>query len=1100
MKNISKIVLVAMIVSLFASFAGFAYDYVQQETIDAVTAESIWTDGEFDPEKEITGAQLAGMLERALGVDGKEFIPEFAADKAVTRVALAVTADKAGRTLIENYMNKKVFKELYMDTDALTDEEYQSVANSVYYGFVIPYASKAFEPAKNASCLEAAKAVLTVKSMAKKYEFTVRDVTEKDDPKKFDVYQTGTITQNNGVGGFGMLARFDGAPGEIYVAKSTVEPLLEGQLGNVAPPVTVARVIDPDGNVVARATLDIVKTGKIEKIINIPEGKAGIYAISFSNGREGDLCEVAVNGAKSWGVRGEHSFAYTDTTPKTGYVYIPKMAKHLSLAVDGLEKVITLTAPDGTIYEAELDPRQSTLQAIEIKGPVTDSVYTINMDENFRGFFEIRGVSQLICPTKEMAMDLKGGFIDIEDEYAQWTVATPLQARARAKMVDIYKKAEGNFEVKATKPYEELPAVDELDNVLAETQLFAAYYGSIPSMERVMNGQCLDPKQPLFGMIVGSKFTSGESEYPANSYLSEYYDRSKFGSSAQAFTGALSINSQLNGYYNDPQLKDRVALAQLSCVMHMTQDYDINDSGNPGNDAGSWYLTYTNFKFPHWAESYYAVRKMLDIETREICDTALRLCAERQIGMKGQGPTNQASMNFFGTLAMYEGTGDENFHEFFKRQVDGYLYPLKRPGYHGQAQAGFYIESGGCDGTGYELHNEDYFSRAYLAYFDLDEAKQDPQTKAKLIAASERNLDFMEKFQVGTVEGLDKKYATHFASRTRHGLGGGSAYIANNFLINHMPQARAIWSNEPNPSVATSAAYANSEKTAYANIKKMYGKYGAYYDDASGRENTLSLMYEEMHEPFVEASKLPYQYEGDYNVWDQPGLVALKHKGIYMISFYNNTMPGVKQATKSWHGGGPTFSWIEGLGYTTTSDKPVNYAAMPGTALQSINAINYKPYWTEEEFLASSIVGKDANGEVFVSGKEKPKLTWLEKGKKFEIKGTTPIEGKEISWIYNLTDEGIEITAGVDSVSGKEEFWMQLPIVDQSVKNAEFKVTHKKGKLVTEYRGKKMILTWDENLEYKMHDPKPEDKVRTQMLKIKLPAENPNVTVKMIAE
>ena len=1100
MKRISTLLVIAMIVSMLASFTGFAYDYAEQMVISAVTAEEIWTDGEFDAEKDVTGAQLAGMIEKALGMSGEEIIPGYAADKAVSRIALAVAADKAGSALIDGYMDKKVFKELYMDTDSLTDAEYQAMANSVYYGLVIPYAGKVFEPSKNASCLEAAKAVLTVKSMAKKYEHTVRDAKESDDPKKFDVYQTGVITQNNGVGGFGMMVRFDGAPGEIYVAKSTVEPLLEGQLGNVAPPVTVARVIDPDGNCIARANLDIVKTGKIAKVINIPEGKAGIYVISFSNGREGDLCEVAVNDAKSWGVRGEHSFAYTDTTPKTCYFYIPKIAKHLSLATDGLEPVATLTAPDGTVYESVLTPRQSTLQAIEIEKPTVDSVYTLKVAEDYRGFFEIRGVSQVICPTKEMAMDLKGGFVDVKDEYAEWTVATPLQARARAKMVDIYKKAEGNFEVKAQKPYEQLPAVDELDNVMAETQLFAAYYGSIPSMDRTMNGQCLDPKEPLFGMIVGAKLTSGESKYPENTYLSEYYDQGKFGSSAQAYSGALSINSQLNGYYNDPQLIDRAALAQLSCVMHMTQDYDINDSGNPKDDAGSWYLTYTNFKFPHWAECYFAVRKMLDIETREICDEAIRLCAERQLGMKGQGPTNQASMNFFATLAMYEGTGDENFHEFFKRQVDGYLYPIDRPHYHGQAQPGFYMESGGCDGTGYELHNEDYFSRAYLAYFDLDEKYQDPDTLAKLKSASKRNLDFMDKFQVGTISGIDKKAATNFASRNRHSLGGGSAYIANNFLINHMPQARAIWSNEPKPSVGTSAAYANSKETAYKNIKSMYTKYGAHYDEASGRGNTLSLMYEEMHEPFVEASKLPYQYEGDYNVWDQPGLIALKHKGIYMVSFYNTKLSGNKLSVKSWMGGAPTFSWIDGLGYATTSDKPVNYAAMPGTALQSMRAINYKPYWTEEEFMHAAIVGKDANGEVFASGKEWTELTWLEEGKKFKIAGTTPIEGKEISWIYDMTEEGIEITAGIDSISGKEEFWVQIPVVDQSNKVPEFTVSHESGKLTSEYRGSKMTLSWDKDFEYKLFDTTPDDKVRTQMLKIKLTADKPAVTVKMVAQ
>ena len=168
--------------------------------------------------------------------------------------------------------------------------------------------------------------------------------------------------------------------------------------------------------------------------------------------------------------------------------------------------------------------------------------------------------------------------------------------------------------------------------------------------------------------------------------------------------------------------------------------------------------------------------------------------------------------------------------------------------------------------------------------------------------------------------------------------------------------------------------------------------------------------------------------------------------------------------------------------------------------LQHTRAFNYKPYFKEEEFIHAGIVGTDANGEVFASGREKSKLTWIEEGKKFKISGVTPIEEKEVSWIYDMTDEGIEITAGIDSISGKEEFWMQIPVVDQSNKNADYKVTHENGKLVAEYRGKKMVMTWDASLEYKMNDHQPEEKVRTQVLKIKLPAENPNATIKIVAE
>ncbi|MBR6524227.1 MAG: hypothetical protein IKT39_06455 [Clostridia bacterium] len=1102
MKAISKILVIAMIFSVLASFGGFAVDHVEADLIKTVTEEKIWTDGEFVPEKEITALQLASMFENAFGIEGaKEFIRDYADDKVITRADLAIAADRAGFALTDTYENKKYFREIYMDTDELTDDEFRSVHNAVMFGAIHALPGKKFGPDQKATCLEAAQAVLTIKSMAKKYgEFTEKVVTE-DAAKDFDVYQTGVLQTNTGIAGFGMLARFDGAPGEIYVARTTAEPLVEPQWGNPAHVVSTARVIGPDGNLVARVSMDIAD-GKIAKVINIPEGEPGIYQISFTNGRDGDLCEIGVKNPKSWGVRGEHAFAFTDTTPKTGYIYIPKMAKHLSLGTGGPNDKFTLTAPDGTKYELQEDIRFTALQAIEIKNPIVDSVYKFETTDDFRSFFEIRGVTQTICPTAEMAMDLKGGLVDIEDEYASWTLAGPLQARARAKMLEIYEKAGGNFDVTIDKPYEELPPMEELDNVLAETQLYTTYYASIPALDTMFRGQCLDPANPQFGMLVGYQYVEGTKPYPENTHLSEYFEDEVLNRTGTVFTGALAINSQLNGFFNDPQLRDRVALCQLSNVITMTQDGDLIDSADPAGDAGMYYLVNTNFWFPDCAYDYYQVRKMLDIETREICDMAFMIIGEKQVAMRGHGPTNQGAMNFYGTMAMYELTGDEVFHEFFKRQVDAYMYPNARPSYNGQSEVGYYIESGGCDGAGYQHHNEDFISRAMLAYFDLPAERQDPDTLAKLKEAAERNLKFMEKWETLSTDGLEQIYATNYASRTRTGLGGNNAYIANNFLINHIPTARAIWEKDDEGIgvIATSASYANTDEKAYQNLQKFYPKYDKYY--VNQRNVCYSLMYEEMHEPLAEDKVLPVETEGDYNIWDDPGIIALKHKGLYMVTFYDTRLPRTIGAIspKVWMGGAPTFTWIKGLGYATSSDKPVEYKRLPGNMLQLSDKINYKPYWTEEEFIHAGIVGTDANGEVFASGKERSDLTWLEEGKKFKISGTTPHEGKEVSWIYDLTDEGVEITGGIDSISGKEEFWLQIPVIDQSNKTEEFTVTHEKGKLVSEYRGKKMIITWDANLEYKINDHQPEEKVRTQVLKIKLPKDNPNVTIKIVAE
>ena len=1103
MKIISKIMVMIMIVSIFASTVAFAnIDHADMDVINSVIEEKIWTFGEFVPEKEITAGQLASMLNNAIGTSNAEkLIPDYSYDKKITRLDLVITADNAGFEYVPGYSNKPGVREIYMDTDSLTEAEMQSIFNTVDYGTVIALKGKKFGPEQKADCLTAAKAVLALKSMAKKgYEYTVRDVTSADKPKEFDVYQTGVLHTNCGVAGFGVVARFKGGPGEIYVARTTEKPIRENQWGNPAAPVTVARVIDPDGNVIVRENLDYMENGKMEKIINIPEGKDGIYTIQMTNGRQGDLCEIAINNPVSWGVRGENILGYTDTTPKTGYIYVPKSYKHMSLAIGGRDTKLTLSSLDGKQkFETEYAIRCLTFGAIETNELVRDSVYKIEVAEDFREVFEIIGSSRLISPTPEMAKDLKGGFVDVEDEYNSITVAGPLQARARAKMVEIYNKAGGDFTVDNTKPFETLP--ETIDNAIAESQLFSTYFGSIPAMDIMLKGQCLDPSNEWFGFVVGCK-TVSENTYKQNSYLSGYYDIGSFGLTASAFTGAVSINSELNGFYADPGLRDRVALAQLACVMLMTQDYSLLDTSTPVGAAGSWHITYTNFKFPEWVHNYYAARKILDVETREICDMAIAEIADKELGMRGQGPSNQAMMNYYAIIAMYEETGDENYHTFFKRATEALCYPSARPSYTGQTEAGYFLESGGSDGLGYEHHNEDWFHRSVMTYLNLPEEKQDPETKAILVESAERNLNFMEKFQVGWTDGLDQVYATNFASRTRAGLGSASAYTASNHMINHSSLARAIWSNNEKPPIITSGSYANTQERAYEHLVKTYPKYDKYYDENSGRNVSNTAMYEEMHKEHAENVPLAYQYEGDYKVWDQPGLFAVKHKGIYMVSFYDNTLPrtaGV-MSPKSWQGGAPTFTWIEGLGYATTSDKPVNYEAIPGNMLQLTNRINYKPYWTEDEMIHAAIVGKDKDGKLFASGKEHCDFSWIEYGKSFKISGVTPIDKKEITWKYDLTEEGIEITGGVDSMTGLEEYWLQIPIVDQSNKNAEYKVTFEDGKAVAEYRGTKLVITWDSSLEYKVNDHQPENAVRSQVLKIKIPADKLSATIKMVIE
>lgn len=105
-----------------------------------------------------------------------------------------------------------------------------------------------------------------------------------------------------------------------------------------------------------------------------------------------------------------------------------------------------------------------------------------------------------------------------------------------------------------------------------------------------------------------------------------------------------------------------------------------------------------------------------------------------------------------------------------------------------------------------------------------------------------------------------------------------------------------------------------------------------------------------------------------------------------------------------------------------------------------------------------------------------------------------PDTGKNAVWTYELTDTGIDMTAGIETMGSMDELWVNLPIVMNDAEK-ESKVTVEPGKLSFTMNGATMTYTWDAALEYEFLDPKTRiENAVFSRLRVKIPAEVGSVT------
>lgn len=1059
----------SLLLALMFIFSGICSVYAEKTAGDTLSDEAvknyviekgIWKNGEFEEDRAVTRGEFAGMIGRAIGVaetgtnSGFSDVDEkdinfkeisalssmniingsdgfFRPNDTITREETAVIVEKIYKSIFEEFKNDTEYRETrFIDFNDISAWAVQSIVNVCDAGIVLARPGRTFAPKEVLTVLEAAKIAKYITNEERsEYVFSVSDAIDSPE-EKYEVYQKSVITPQ-GVAGFGMAARFAGAPGSIYVARTTVKPESEHLWGNPAPPVVFARITDPSGNVVARVDLDYIENGKMEKVVNIPDGEAGIWQIQIINGRMNDVMEIGINGAVSWGIRGEPSVGFTETTPNELWFWVPKKFKqanfgsNLNFSVRDSEDAVVASTTDASRGFVKFDMTTAALKP--------ETAYKVVFSENARPTFAMLGVPKLLSPTKEMAEDLQGNYVYGEDGMQ---FHGPLQKRARDAALEIYNKRGGDFSYTYEKP-DKLP--DEIYNPIGEANIMSA--GGVAAVNATLEDQCLDPASPYFGGKVGRNIVQGKASYPENSWEVDYYPAYTNG---QLFTSAISSNAQLNYLYGNQALIDRATIYLLYAI-YSTNDMMTIDDTNPSARVGhNYYFTHGNFYLEYMTAYYYALKNYISPEYSAIIKEGLEIMTDKMMNFRGGGVSNQYTHSVISAMYMYLATGEERYHTYFKRGVRvAYGQTKGWDTYIGTAPAGYAIENYGCDASYYQM-NVNFMGHFHELYCSSPMA--DPETVDIINNAINNAMNFESMFHGHKIDGLNVGSPRHFTSRTDSDITNRGGHAGYSKLIDSFPIARRMWERDQGGNWTTVFPhFLNNDKDAMKQIEDLWDKYDHYFDGSIRTASDIAFYDIFDGREVVDSEPIPVEQED--GIHDKiPGLISVKHKGLYFLSFYNSSLRNGTVAQKSYYGGGPSLLTSENTSGVVQSRRHTDATNADGV-------------------FSSCIYGNNSDGSFFVSGKEIAELEWLEEGKKFVISGIGVGNAKKISWTYELTDDGIIMTPSTGALRAGEEYWVNLPITEQT--NESFKYAYEPGRLTLEFNDTQTVLEWDEALESK---------------------------------
>ncbi|MBL8993161.1 MAG: hypothetical protein JNM63_07460, partial [Spirochaetia bacterium] len=468
--------------------------------------------------------------------------------------------------------------------------------------------------------------------------------------KKFPLLQSAKVyVHGGGVRGFGMLARYEKSPGEVYLRRITRTPASEPYA-----PIASASVFDPDGNLAAHWECTDQKSGSEEIILTIPAGKSGIWRVSFTGGRAGDQFDIGLPPTKIWGLRGEMALGILPTTPAKSYLYLPAPVKTVMVESSGPANAVEILNERGvSLGSPEAGARRNFFA---LKDLATPAVLAVAIDPAKAGHLSFDGAPGLLCPTPEAAKSLAGGAVTSEGLLC----AGPIQARARAWMVA---QKDGPFSVQLSFPTS-IPA--DLKSPRIEA-LFYGKYGPLMSLKSALSAQILDAKNPYYGVFAAPPKTG---EQPLVNWETFLHGPVKAPFDASGLAGLVTSEGQMNPGYGNEVLKRRAVLAAFYHLASMQGD-DVVREGDLS--TGSYPITHIFFSYEGaLAKPYYLLKKLLDEGSREIWEEGLVAVGHKLADFQAY-ESNQWMHVIRGHLYTYMATGRKEFLGYFERFMTSFV-------------------------------------------------------------------------------------------------------------------------------------------------------------------------------------------------------------------------------------------------------------------------------------------------------------------------------------------------------------------------------------------------------------------------------------------
>ncbi|MBB6673816.1 hypothetical protein [Cohnella nanjingensis] len=827
--------------------------------------------------------------------------------------------------------------------------------------------------------------------------YRITDVPPTTDPLPqypgFPVYQASkNKLLTGGVGGFGMLAAYAApGPGQVLVRRTTQVPAKEP-----FKPIALARVFDPEGRLVAWHEFTDQSTGTAEQTLDIPDGPAGIYRVSFSGGRDGDLLEIALPETEVWGVRGEMALGVTATTPRTSYLYLPRTVNTFFMESMGI--------PTARVYDDQgawlgTPANHNGRFTFSVNHAPADTVWQLQIDAASGEALVFDGVPALLTPTKEAALALKGGTVEADG----LLVAGPVQAKVRNAMKALQQE---DLTVNLTFPTE-VPA--DLENPIVEALNYGKY-GFLMGMKPALDRQTMNADSPYYGAILDVDPNNKPNPIPEPLSWETFLHPAILSPwDAENLATAVATPGTLNPAYGNRALANRAALAAMYHLVS-TQGDDYIRENNLQN--GTAPLTHAFFVYRNVAKTFALIKDDLSPAVRDAYRDALISTGDRMGDYKGY-QSNQWLHTIDGHLYTYLATGEARFLGYFERMMTSYV-----EGTHGanskfgQHPAGYFLEEYGPDGN-YGSMNEYELTSLYYEYRELPEAK--PALAEKMRNAIQKDLEFQSYYWLPQPSGVANGTFLSPSAMNARTLSYLSVPSYPGLFLAHpdFPLALARYNKIKEPAAGAGDAQIfphliNNEDWAKRLLEWAIPKKDTFYDNTNGTwASDLHKAYE--RPDTVEPAVLPVDQQR--GTWTLPGNVAWKRGNLYGAVFYDITGADAIPA-QSRVGGGPTVFWSEGTGTVVNSTKN-----------SRSGAVN-----TVDDLSFTGIYGYDNNGNLFSSGKERSSFNWIEEGESFEIKSALASPGGDLTWKYELGDDATTITVTLNAIGKLHDTYLNLPI------------------------------------------------------------------------